>query len=263
MSVLQFTGKVAIVTGASSGIGEAVARRLAKGGARVVLAARREDRLQALAANIRSGGGEALVAPVNLRQQPDVARLVSATLQEWGKVDLLFNNAGVSFDQPLINVNPDQVREEVEVNLLAVIACAQAALKPMLKQRSGHIINVSSIAGLIGLPGSSIYNATKFGVIGFSEGLGREVRRYGVRVSAFCPGFVATDFSPRLQAIREKRPGAHSLPGVMDVEYVAERVLWLAQHPRRRYIIPHSWNILVWAARTFPWGADWIVSKFV
>jgi 3-oxoacyl-[acyl-carrier protein] reductase len=230
---------------------------------KVALAARRADLLQANAAEIRSRGGDALAIPADLRQQADIDRMVNLTLAQWGQVDLLVNNAGVSFDEPLIKVNPLKLREEIDVDLTAVIACAQAALKPMLKQRSGHIINVASIAGLIGLPGSSIYNAAKFGVVGFSEGLGREVGRYGVRVSAFCPGFVATDFSPRLKAIREKQPGVQKLPGVMTADYVASRVAWLAQHPRRRYIIPHSWNILVWAARTFPWGADWIVTRFI
>jgi 3-oxoacyl-[acyl-carrier protein] reductase len=261
--VFQLRDKVVVITGASSGIGEAVARRLAKEGTKLVLAARREDRLQALATEIQAVGGTTLAVPTDVRQLEDINRLFSRTLEQWGRVDILLNNAGVSYDQPLIKVAPALLREELEVNLLGVVACAQAALKPMLKQRSGHIVNVASIAGLIGLPGSTIYNASKFGVVGFSEALGREVGRFGVRVSAFCPGFVATDFSPRLKSIHEKQPGAQRLPGVMDVVYVADQVAWLIQHPRRRYIIPHSWNILVWAARTFPWGTDWIVNRFV
>jgi len=263
MATFTLPGKVAIVTGASSGIGAAVALALANAGMKVALAARRGDLLESNAAEIRRHGGEALSIPGDLRLPEAPANLVNSVLQEWGRLDLLVNNAGVSYDEPLIKVNPLKMSEEIELDLTAVVACAQAALRPMLKQRSGHIINVASIAGLIGLPGSSIYNAAKFGVVGFSEGLGREVSRYGVRVSAFCPGFVATDFSPRLSAIRDKAPGAQKLPGVMPVEYVASRVVWLAQHPRRRYIIPHSWNILVWAARTFPWGADVIVKLFI
>jgi short-subunit dehydrogenase len=258
----KLTGKVAIVTGASSGIGQAVARRLALSGVKVVLAARREDRLQSLASEIRAAGGSVLAVPSDVRQRADIERLFGLTLEHWGQLDILFNSAGVSYDQPLIKMDPERLREEVEVNLLSVIACSQAALKPMLKVRAGHIVNVASIAGLIGLPGSSVYNATKFGVIGFSEGLGREVSRFGVRVSAFCPGFVATELSPRLKNIRERLSSAQSLPGVMDVEYVAERALWLIQHPRRRYLIPHLWTVMIWAGRTFPWGADWVVSRF-
>jgi short-subunit dehydrogenase len=262
MSNQQLTGKVAIITGASSGIGAAVARRLGQAGVKVVLAARREDRLQAVAAEIQASGGDALVVATDVRQRADIDRLVKVTTERWGQLDILFNDAGVSYDQPLIKIEPERVREEVEVNLLAVIECSQAALRPMLKNRSGHIVNVASIAGLVGLPGSSIYNATKFGVIGFSEGLGREVRRFGVRVSAFCPGFVATDFSPRLKSIRQRQTDARQLPGVMDIDFVARQALWLIQHPRRRYLIPRSWTIMIWAARTFPWGADWIVSRF-
>ena len=178
MSTFSLPGKVAVVTGASSGLGAAVAQALAAAGMKVALAARREDLLQFNAAEIRRCGGEALVVPVDLRQPDAAAALVNRTLQQWGQLDLLVNNAGVSFDEPLIKVNPLKMREEIDVDLTAVVACAQAALKPMLKQRSGHIINVASIAGLIGLPGSSIYNAAKFGVVGFSEGLGREVGRF-------------------------------------------------------------------------------------
>jgi len=192
MATFTLPGKVAIVTGASSGIGAAVALALANAGMKVALAARRGDLLESNAAEIRRHGGEALSIPGDLRLPEAPANLVNSVLQEWGRLDLLVNNAGVSYDEPLIKVNPLKMSEEIELDLTAVVACAQAALRPMLKQRSGHIINVASIAGLIGLPGSSIYNAAKFGVVGFSEGLGREVSRYGVRVSAFCPGFVAT-----------------------------------------------------------------------
>jgi 3-oxoacyl-[acyl-carrier protein] reductase len=263
MATFSLPGKVAVVTGASSGIGAAAAHALAAAGMKVVLAARREELLQSNAAEICEHGGEALVIPVDLRQPESAPDLVKGTLEKWGQLDLLINCAGVTYDEPLIKVSPFKLREEIDVDLTAVVACSQAALKPMLKQRSGHIINVASIAGLIGLPGSSIYSAAKFGVVGFSEGLGREVGRFGVHVSAFCPGFVSTDFGPRLRALKARQPGAQTLPGVMPVEYVAERLVWLAEHPRRRYLIPHSWTIMVWAARTFPWGADVIVSRFI
>ena len=259
----KLTGNVAIVTGASSGIGEVVAKRLAAKGVKVVLAARRGDRLQALADEILAAGGSGLPVPTDVRQKGDIDRLVAVTLENWGRLDILFNAAGISLDQPLVKMDPEEVREEVEVNLLAVIACSQAVLRPMLKARAGHIVNVASIAGLIGLPGASVYNASKFGVIGFSEGLGREVKRFGVQVSAFCPGFVATDLSPRLKSIREGQPGAQRLPGVMDLGYVAERAVWLIQHPRRRYLIPHLWTVMIWAGQTFPWGTDWVLSWFL
>ncbi len=228
-----------------------------------MLAARREDRLQELAAEIQSAGGQALIAPADVRRQADIDQMVGQALEEWGRVDLLFNNAGVSYDRSLVGMPPAQVKEELEVNLIAVVACTQAVLKPMLKQRLGHIINVASIAGLIGLPGASVYNATKFGMIGFSEGLDREVGRYGVRVSAFCPFFVATALIPRLNGDQAAPPGKLRIPGILKIEFVAERAVWLAAHPRRRYIIPRYFNVIVWAARTFPWGTDWLLNRFI
>jgi short-subunit dehydrogenase len=263
MTSYALADKVVIVTGASSGIGEEIARQAARAGARLVLAARRAERLQALEAEIRAAGGQAISVPTNLRVRGEILDLVKAALDQWGQLDMLVNNAGLSYDEPLMKMDPLRVHEELEVNLGAVVDSAQAALKPMLMKRFGHILNVASIAGLIALPGNTIYNATKWGVVGFSEALNREVSRYGVRVSAFCPGFVATDFSPRLKAIKENHPGAARVPGVMSVQYVASRAVWLLQNPRRRYIIPHSWTILVWAAQTFPWGADWVIPKFI
>lgn len=263
MALFPIKDKSIIITGASSGIGEALARCLAKEGAKLALAARRVDRLQALEAEITAAGGEAMAVPTDVRKRDDLSALISLVVKRWGSLDVLVNNAGVSFDEPLIKMDPANVTEELEVNLLAVVACSQLAAKPMLKQRRGHIVNVSSIAGLIGLPGSTVYNAGKWGVVGFSEGLDRELSRFGVRVSAFCPGFVDTDFSARLKKIRETRQGETKLPGVMEVDYVAKKACWLIQHPRRRYVIPPSWNLVVWAARTFPWGADWLLARFL
>ena len=263
MATYTLADKVVIITGASQGIGAEVAKQAARAGARVVLASRRIERLKALEDEIRAAGGEACAIPTDVRVRSEVTNLVKATIDHWGRLDVLFNNAGLSYDEPLLKMDPQKVHEEMEVNLLGLIDCAQAVVKRMLMQRSGHIVNMASIAGLIGLPGNTIYNASKWGVVGFSEGLNREVSRYGVRVSAFCPGFVATDFSPRLKAIKENLAGAAKVPGVMSVGYVGRQALWLMQHPRRRYIIPHSWTILVWAAQTFPWGADWIIPHFI
>ncbi len=254
---------VAIVTGASRGIGEAVARRLSAEGWRVTLAARGVENLKQITLAIQAKGGQALVAPTDVRLRMEIERMLDLTLEQWGRVDLLFNNAGVSYDRPLVVMEPAQVVEEVQVNMLAVIECAQAALKHMLKQRSGHIVNMSSIAGLIGLPTSSVYCAVKAGLISFSESLDREVSRYGVRVSAFCPFFVDTNFSPRLATAQGTQVVKRKIPGVLDVEYVARRAAWLAAHPRRCYIIPPVFNLIAWLARTFPWGTDWALNRFV
>jgi short-subunit dehydrogenase len=251
--------KVTIITGASSGIGAAVARRLAREGMRLGLIARREDRLQEVAAAVVAAGGQALVLPGDVRDRAAVAASVSSVLNRWQRLDVLLNNAGLGHGARVLNLDPQHVREQVDVNLVAVIEFAQAVLPAMMAQRSGHIINVASIAGLVGLPGSSVYSATKYGVVGFSEGLRREVRRYDIHVTAFCPGFIATEFSRDLQAVAEGRPAARWLPGVMRVDYAADYIARLIRHPRRCAIIPPGWSLLVAFARTYPFIADLIL----
>jgi short-subunit dehydrogenase len=257
------TALAAIVTGASSGIGEATARRLARDGMRMTLAARRQDELERVAREIEAGGGQALVAPTDVRDRAAIHRMVQATLDRWGRVDVLINNAGLGYSARVVDLDPEQLRAQVSVNLVAVIECAQAVLPAMMQQKSGHIINVASIAGFIGLPGSSVYSATKSAVISFSDALRREVRTSGIQVMALCPGFVATNFSPRLKKIAEGRPDAQRLPGVMQAEYVAGRIAEIIRRPRRQVIIPPGWGVLVAVAQAFPWLTDFVLSQYV
>ena len=254
--------KTVIITGASSGIGAATARRLARDGYCLTLAARRQDELERVAREIETSGGQALVAPTDVRDRAAIQRMVQSTLDHWGRVDVLVNNAGLGHDGHVIHLDPDQVRELMAVNVVAVIECAQAVLPAMMRQSSGHIINVASIAGLISLSGSSLYCASKFAVNGFTDALRREVSRHGIRVTALCPGFVATNFSPRLRQIAGSRPDMRRLPGVMRPGYVADRIADLIRHPRRRLIIPPGWGMLAAVARAFPWLTDAVLSRF-
>jgi len=256
-------GKVAIITGASSGIGAATARRLARGGMRLTLAARRQDRLKQVAADVEALGGEALIVPTDVREHADIQRMVQATLDQWGRIDALLNNAGLGHDRPLLEIQPDKIRDEVHVNLIAVIECARAVLPVMLRQKSGHIINVASMAGLIATPGGTVYSATKFGVNGFSDALRRELRGSGIQVSAFCPGYTPSEISPNLKAIAEGQPDAPRVPGLMPITYVADQIARLIRHPRRRVIIPPSWKFLVVVAFLFPGIADALVPLFL
>ncbi len=252
-----------IVTGASSGIGEATARRLARAGCRVALAARREAELKRISDEInrdpqvQACQGSALPLRADVTRREEVDRLVQAVVDAWSRIDVLINNAGLSYDRQLVDMPPEKIREEVDVNLLAVIECTQAVLPVMFKQRSGHVINVSSLAGLVALPGNTLYCATKSGVVAFSDSLRREVKNKGVSVTAFCPGFVATPFSPRLRKMMDG--STRRQIGVMSVEYVAGHLTWLISHPRRIDTVPFSWSILVWIANTFPWLADMLV----
>jgi short-subunit dehydrogenase len=175
---------------------------------------------------------------------------------------VLLNNAGLGHDKPLIRIKPEKIHDEIHINLIAVIECAQVVLPVMLRQKSGHIINVASMAGLIATPGSTIYSATKFGVNGFSDALRRELRGSGIHVSAFCPGYTPTEISPELKAIAEGRPSAPRMPGLMPVTYVADQIARLIRHPRRRVIIPPSWKFLVIIAFLFPGIADALVPLF-
>jgi len=255
--------KVVIITGASSGIGAATARRLAREGMRLTLAARRQDRLQQVAADVGSLGGEALVVPTDVRNRDDIQRMVQATLDRWERIDVLFNNAGLGHDDMLVKVRPDKIRDEIHINLTAVIECAQVVLPVMLRQKSGHIINTASMAGLIATPGTAVYSATKFGVNGFSDALRRELRGSGIHVSAFCPGYTPTEISPQLKAIAEGRSDASHVMGLLPITYVADQVARLIQHPRRRVVLPHTWQFLVVVAFLFPGLADVLVSSFM
>ncbi len=255
--------KVVIITGASSGIGAAVARRLARDGLRLTLAARRLDRLEQVAAEVEALGGEALIVQTDVRNPDELKRMVQVTLDKWGRIDVLFNNAGLSHDKPLFRFRSERIREEVQINLIAVIECAQAVLPTMLRQKSGQIINVASMAGLIATPGSTVYSATKFGVNGFSDALRRELRGSGVQISAFCPGYTPSEISPELKAVAEGQSNAPRVPGLMPIVYVADQVARLIRHPRRRVVIPTSWKFLVIGAFLFPGIADMLIPLFL
>ncbi len=188
--------RVILVTGASSGFGEATARLFARNGYRVAIAARRLERLEALAREIEGQGGEVLPVQTDVTQLEQVQALVQSILQHFGRIDILFNNAGFGRLDWLENLDPvKDVKAQIEVNLLGLIWTAQAVLPLMIAQRSGHIINMASMAGFVATPTYTIYAATKYAVRGFSEALRREVHIHGIQVSALYPGGAQTEFS--------------------------------------------------------------------
>jgi NADP-dependent 3-hydroxy acid dehydrogenase YdfG len=185
--------RVAVVTGASSGIGEATAKALAREGYAVALAARREDRINELAQEISSSGGKALAVPTDVGDASSAQVLIERTKDELGSVDVLVNNAGVMLLGPIIGADIEHWQRMVNVNVLGLMYCTHAALPIMQEQGGGHIVNVSSVAGRVARMGSGVYNATKFGVGAFSESLRQEGVNYGVRVTIVEPGFVDTE----------------------------------------------------------------------
>ncbi|MDP4531296.1 SDR family oxidoreductase [Marinobacter salarius] len=186
-------GKVVVITGASSGLGEASARLLSEQGAKVVLGARRLKRIERLASEIKDGGAEAIAVETDVTDQKQVNALVEAAIKQYGRVDVMLNNAGLMPHSPLERLKTDDWDRMIDVNIKGVLYGIAAALPHMQKQKSGHIINVSSVAGHLVTPGGAVYCATKHAVRAISEGLRQEVKPYNIRSTIVSPGAVATE----------------------------------------------------------------------
>lgn len=227
-------GKVALVTGASSGIGEATATALAAAGAKVAVAARRADRLASLAGRIEQAGGAALAIEADVAKGDDIAAMVGKVVAEWGRLDILVNNAGVMLLSPAVEANLDDWRQMIELNLIGLMATTKAAL-PHLKASKGHIVNVSSVAGRVANPGASGYAATKFGVVAFSESLRREVYADKVRVTVIEPGLVRTELGDHITNAGAKA-GLDQRLATMDAltaEDIANAIFYAVSQPPR------------------------------
>jgi len=193
MAELPLSGRVAAVTGASSGIGEATALALAQAGAAVALGARRVDRLEELAARIEAGGGQALAVECDVADEDSAHAFIAATVERFGRLDILVNNAGVMLLGPIEGADTDQWRRMIDVNVLGLLYCTQAALPHLRDSGSGHIVNVSSVAGRTASAFVGVYNATKWAVTGFSEALRQEAAMSKIRVTCVEPGMVETE----------------------------------------------------------------------
>ena len=252
---------VLVVTGASSGIGEATARYFAQRGYRVVAAARRLDRLETLSGELISQGAEVLPVETDVSKIESVEMLIELVNKRWGRIDILFNNAGFGKIGWLENLDPiEDIQSQVAVNLVGLIQVTRAVLPYMIARRSGHIINMSSIAGLIASPTYSIYAATKFGVSGFSQALRREVGIYGIKVSVIYPGGVRSEFTTHAGI---KRKTGITTPARLKLtsEDVAKAVMQLVKKPRREMIIPRVMILTVWFSRIFPGLTDRLIEK--
>jgi NAD(P)-dependent dehydrogenase (short-subunit alcohol dehydrogenase family) len=235
-------GQVAIVTGASSGIGAATAQELARRGARVVLAARRADELEAQVRAIVDAGGEAVAIPTDVADPEQVRRLVERTREAYGRVDVLVNNAGVNWTQPVAQTPPGEIARLVRVNLQGAMLLTRAVLPDMLERRRGAIISVCSVQGRVAV--EPLYAATKFGLRGFSLALRRQLHESGVSVSVVLPGNIRTAMTSDL---REQMPG----PGL-----IANTIAELVIHPRREVIVPRKYYAVVGLDELLPWLAD-------
>ncbi|MGL5806831.1 MAG: 3-oxoacyl-[acyl-carrier-protein] reductase [Xenococcaceae cyanobacterium] len=234
--------KVAIVTGASRGIGRATALALAEQGAKVIVNySRSSDAADRLVEEIASAGIEAIAIKADVSQAAEVEALIEQTLSKFDRIDVLVNNAGITRDTLLLRMKQEDWQAVIDLNLTGVFLCTKAVSKLMLKQRSGRIINITSVAGQMGNPGQANYSAAKAGVIGFTKTVAKELASRGVTVNAIAPGFIETDMTgdlkaePILQAIPLGRYG--------KPEEVAGTICFLAASPAAAYITGQVFNV--------------------
>ena len=219
-------GKVVVITGASSGLGESTARHLAELGAAVVLGARRKDRLDAIVKDITAKGGKALAVTVDVTKREQVDALIQAALKAYGKVDVLVNNAGIMPMAPLAALKVDEWEKMIDINIKGVLYGIAAALPHMQQQKAGHIINVSSVAGHKVGPTFAVYSATKHAVRVISEGLRMEVTPYNIRTTVISPGAVFTELlnqitDPEVAAANRKATDSMAVPAESFARAVA------------------------------------------
>jgi short-subunit dehydrogenase len=238
----RLTGEVAIVTGASSGIGAATATELGRRGAAVVLAARRADALEAQAEAIRAAGGDAVAIATDLTDRDQLAQLVPRAEAAFGQIDVLVNNAGASWFKPLASTAPDDVIDLLEVNLLAAMLLTRAVLPGMLERRHGAVISVGSLSGRVAM--EPLYSATKYGLRGFSLALRRQLAGTGVSASLVSPGKVRTAMTSHVDA-RMPEP-----------EIVATAIADLVVRPHREVVIPARHYAIAWLEQLLPRVAD-------
>lgn len=227
--------RVVVVTGASSGIGRDAAVRFAALGAHVALASRRPEPLGLVRERIEAMGCKALAVPTDVSQQPQVQRLLDATLEHFGRVDVWVNNAGSGMVAWFEQTTPDEMRSLWDVNFMGVFYGCQAALQQMRRQESGHIINVSSLAGRFALPLNSAYAATKHAVNALGQSLAMELEGTGIRVSTIMPGLTETGFFEA--AVRKVGEGRRSMVRAAPVETVGKAIVRCAMHPRDQVVL--------------------------
>ena len=226
---MRLAGKVAIVTGAGGGIGQATCIKFAKEGAKVVAADISLERAQETINLVREGGGEGVAARVDVRDSESIATMVQGVVGQYGRVDVLVNNAGIVKDSTLKNMTEEQFDDVIEINLKGVYNCAKGVIETMLAQGSGVILNTSSVVGLYGNFGQTNYVATKAGIIGMTRTWARELGRYKIRVNAVAPGFVATEILRSMpQKILDSMVEHTPLGRMGQPEDVANAYCWLA-----------------------------------
>ncbi len=259
MSQRSLANRVAVITGASSGIGKAAAEALAREGVRVVLAARRAERLEALAARIRQAGGDARAVPTDVTCEDQVHRLVQQAVDAFGRLDIVLINAGIGYFGLVETTPPSEARLLFETNVLSTLYGMQAAMPVMRRQGSGQIVIVSSVSGKRGTPGSGMYAGTKAAQISLAESLRLEARRAGIQVSVICPVSTTTEFFATAGA----RSPMHFQPTgpTYSAEQVAAVIIRCIRRPRPEVMVYPPTRLLAIVNAIAPRLVDWILAR--
>ncbi|KAA3617842.1 MAG: 3-oxoacyl-[acyl-carrier-protein] reductase [Calditrichaeota bacterium] len=240
---MEFTDKVVVVTGSSRGIGKEIALGFAKSGATVVISGRNIESLQGVEKEIGETGAKSLAVAADVGKVEDATNLIKQTLETFGKIDVLVNNAGITRDNLLLRLSEDDWDSVLNTNLKGAFNCLKACTKPMMKQRGGVIINITSVVGVIGNAGQVNYSASKAGMIGLTKSSAKELASRNIRVNAVAPGFIETDMTENLpEKAKEELINSIPLSKLGSAQDVAELVLFLSSN-KAKYITGQTVNV--------------------
>ena len=254
---MDFKNQVILITGASSGIGKEAAIEFAKLGANIVLVARKKDKLEQTANELKKFNTSILVFPCDVSKRDQVKEMSKIVLEKFGSIDILVNNAGFAIYGSVSDLTIDEIESQMETNYFGMIYCTKNFLPSMLKKKSGHIVNVASVAASFGLPGIASYCASKFAMLGFSEGLKHELKDTGVGITVVSPIMVRTNFFEHPSF--EKMPKFS--PVSLSSKTVAKTILKAANSSRLEIIVPSVIRGAVWMKNTFPYLINPILGK--
>ncbi len=246
---MNYAGKVVVVTGASSGIGEESAIEFAKRKANVILVARRKEKLDQVAQKISKYNSQVMTLQCDVSQKSQVESMSKTVLEKTGRIDILVNNAGFAIYGTVADLKVEEIESQIATNFFGMIYCTKAFLPKMLDQKFGHIVNVASVAASFGLPGMASYCASKFAMLGFSEGLYHELKGTGVGVTVVSPIMVRTNFfdNTSFKSVPKYSPTS------LSSKTVAKAVIKAASSSRLEIIVPPFVRVAVWAKQTFPY----------
>jgi short-subunit dehydrogenase len=254
---VDFKNKIVLITGASSGIGKETAIEFAKLGANIILIARKKDKLEQVANELKKFNVLTLVCQCDVSKKDQVKEMSKKVLEKFESVDILVNNAGFAIYGSVSDLTIDEIESQMETNYFGMVYCIKNFLPSMLKKKSGHIVNVASVAASFGLPGIASYCASKFAMLGFSEGLKHELKNTGVGITVVSPIMVRTNFFEHPSF--EKMPKFS--PTSLSSETVAKAILKAANSPRLEIIVPSVVRGAVWMKNTFPYFINPILGK--